>query len=180
MRDRLDKFMRGLAAAAHLLNVAVENRSALECIVLQANIIDGALRVGLILQAQLDTKNSTIDEILLYQAEADKAVSEREIYKRCLSAGVVDQKLFDALSNLYDKRNKCIHRYLLSDIDYDYAINLVFELDKVRDEVVNVIGKLESEQISRGMGMTGSGPPASKAFLREYAAGKEKWYNLGR
>src|SRR5262249_17438755 len=139
MSDQLERFLQGMAAAAHLLNRAIEKQSALECIVLQANILDGMLRVGLILKAQLDAGNTAIEVDLLQQGETDKKISERQIYERCRGAGVIEPHLFDTLSSVYDKRNKCMHRYLLSDIDYDYAVNLVFELDKVCDEVKAVI-----------------------------------------
>ena len=171
--------MQGMTAAAHLMNVAVEKRSALECIVLQSNIIDGSLRIGLILKRQLVERNLAVDETLLDQTDDDKAISERSIYKRCLSAGVIDQRLFNNLSTLYNKRNKCIHRYLLSDIDYDFATHLVFELDSVLDEVGTVINRLESEQVAQGIGMTVAGPSTTKEELRKFAAIKEKPYNLG-
>jgi len=41
-----------------------------------------------------------------------------------------------------------------------------------------VVWQLEHEQIQRGVGMTVSGPSVSREFLREFASGKEKPYNL--
>jgi hypothetical protein len=178
MADGLERFLQGMAAAAHLFNRAVEKKSALECIVLQANMLDGMLRIGLILKNQLDTNSSVVDQDLLTQDSTDRKVSEREIYKRCRDAAVIDPKLFDTLSSVYDKRNECIHRYVLSEIDYDYATKLVFELDGLLDTVKATIWHLEHEQIQRGIGMTVAGPSASKEFLREFASGKEKPYNL--
>jgi len=178
MADALERFLQGMAAAAHLFNRAVEKKSALECIVLQANMLDGILRVGLILKKQLDTHSSVVDQELLAQGPADRKVSEREIYKRCRDAGVIDLKLFDALSSAYDKRNECIHRYVLSEIDYDYATRVVFELDGVLDAVKAAVWRFEHEQIQKGIGMTVAGPSTSSEFLREFASGKEKPYNL--
>ena len=83
MADILERFLQGVAAAAHLFNRAVENKSALECIVLQASLLDATLRVGLILKKQLDSKSSVIDEEILSQGLTDSRISEREIYKRC-------------------------------------------------------------------------------------------------
>jgi len=178
MADDLERFLQGMAAAAHLFNRAVEKKSALECIVLQANMLDGTLRIGLILKKQLDTNSSVVDRELLTQVPTDRKISEREIYKRCRDAGVIRPALFDALSAVYERRNECIHRYVLGAIDYDYATKLVFELDKLLDAVKAVVWQLEHEQIQRGVGMTVSGPSVSREFLREFASGKEKPYNL--
>jgi uncharacterized protein YutE (UPF0331/DUF86 family) len=178
MSQALDKFLQGMSAAVHLLNHAIERRSALECIVLQANLTDGCLRMALILKAQLDSRSNVIDDSLLQQQDSDPKVPERTIYKRCLQAGVIDQSLFDALSTAYGKRNKCIHRYLLSEIDYDYATELVFELDGIFDRVNAIVDQLERQQIELGVGMTVTGPPLAKEFLKDFAAKKEKRHNL--
>src|SRR3989442_1570584 len=101
MSQVLEKFQQGMAAAVHLLNKAIERRSALECIVLQANLIDGVLRLALILKAQLDSLSNAVDDSLLRQRDSDSKVTEKMIYARCLQAGVIDQSLFDALSAAY-------------------------------------------------------------------------------
>src|SRR6266496_2651922 len=131
MADPLEKLLQAMAAAVRFLNKAIDKRCALECIVLQANVIDGALRVGLVLKAQLESGTRKIDDSLLKQAETDPKIPERSIYQRCLDKDVIDRGLFDRLSSVYDKRNKCIHRYLLTDIDYDYPTSVVFELDEL-------------------------------------------------
>jgi hypothetical protein len=177
--DQLARFMQGMAAATFLLDTAIEKRSALECIVLLSNLIDGALRVGLILRRQLDNATNEIDVTLLAQTDGDRAMSERSIYKACLEGRLIDASLFEALTQAYDKRNKCIHRYLLSEIDYDYATSLVFELDSLLRRIRGVIWLLEDEQIQRGVGMTVAAGLATKEFLREFASEKEKSHNLG-
>jgi len=178
MSEAVDKFLQGMSAAMHLLNRAIARQSALECIILQANLIDGCLRMGLILKAQLDSRRNAVDDSLLHQRDPDPKMPERAIYNRCLQARVVDQSLFDELSAAYNKRNKCIHRYLLSDIDYDYATELVFELDGILDRVRAVVKQLERQQIELGVGMTVIGSPLAKEFLKDFAAKKEKRYNL--
>jgi uncharacterized protein YutE (UPF0331/DUF86 family) len=178
MSQVIDKFMQGMAAAVHLLNRAIDRRSALESIVLQANLIDGSLRIALILKAQLDSRSSVIDDSLLQQQDSDPKVPEKAIYERCLQAGIIDKPLFDELSAAYNKRNKCVHRYLLSDIDYYYATKLVFELADIRDRVNAIVEQLENQQIQLGVGMTRTGPQVSKEDLKDYAAEKEKRYNL--
>ena len=130
------------------------------------------------MKAQLDSRTSAIDDSLLQQRDSDPKIPEKEIYKRCLQADIVDKSLFDELSAAYNKRNKCIHRYLLSDIDYDYATELVFELAAIFDRVGGVVEQLENQQIKVGVGMTRIGPTLSKELLKDYAAEKEKRHNL--
>jgi len=179
MPDNLETFMQGMTAAAFLFNRAVEKRSALECLVLQANIIDGCLRIGLILKQQLDTCNAAVDQSLLRQKDEDPRISERDIFQRALNSGVIDGALHRTLSEAYEKRNKCIHRYLLCSIDYDYVAKLVFELDHLLDQVRDQISRLEQEQICRGVGMTVEGSETTKEQLRDFALRKERPYNLG-
>lgn len=152
--DPLGKLLQGVAAAAQLLNTATEKRSALEAIVLQSNLIDGTLRVGLVLKFQLDSGTGTIKESFLIPKDSE---TEKSIYQRCLDKKIIDQSLFKKLSQAHDKWNQCIHRYLLSDIDYDYASNLVFELDELLSSVRAAIGHLEKQQLEKRIGMTRSG-----------------------
>ncbi len=178
MNEIFPRFLQGMAAAAHLLNKGIEKQSALECIVLQSNLIDGSLRMGLILKKQLNEKSLEVDEDLLKQEDGDPMIPERKVYQLALDSSVIDQLLFTDLSEAYKKRNKCIHRYLLCSIDYDFATSLVFELDELIDRVKERIYKIEKEQIETGWGMTVSGPDTTKEFLKKFAAKKEKPYNL--
>jgi hypothetical protein len=178
MADHLERFLKGLSAAVFLLNKAIEKQSALECIVLQANIIDGMLKIGLILKSQLQKGSADYDDTLLKQDDDDKATSERSIYKRCFISKVIGEELFKSLEEVYQKRNRCIHRYLLCEIDYDYATRLVFALDAVMDGVKETIAGLEKEQIEKGVGMTAMGEGSSRESLLDFASGKEKRHNL--
>lgn len=76
MSDSLKKLLQGMVAATHLLDKAYEKQSALESIVLQTNLIDGALRLGLILKAQLDSGTQTIDESLLIQNKTNTRIAD--------------------------------------------------------------------------------------------------------
>lgn len=56
--DRLAHFMNGFAAAAQLGRRAAVSGFVIEFVILAASIIDGALRIGLALQHQIDTESS--------------------------------------------------------------------------------------------------------------------------
>jgi len=176
--DALGKLLQGVTSAMFLLHKAMENRFALECLVLQSNIIDGSLRVGLILKSQLDLRTQVIDETLLRQNETGPKISETDIYQRCRDAKIIDQALFIKLSQAYKKVNQCIHGYVLTDVNYDDASRLVFKIDELMDSVKSAIGRLEKQQVKKGVGMTKLGPKlgpkATEEFLKAFAGGKEK------
>ena len=178
MYSPFPRFLQGFAAAVHLLNVAIEKRAALECIVIQANLIDGLLRMGLVLQAQLKERSSEIDERFIKQEDGDPMISEREIYKRAFAEDLIDQSLYNDLSAAYTRRNKAIHRYLLCSVTYEDAKRLVFCLDDLMERVRDQVHLIEQEQIQQGVGITVSGPEADRGFLKEFAAKKERPYNL--
>jgi len=127
---RVGKFIEAIAAARHHLSRAYDTRSALECIVLSASIIDAQLRIGIIMKQQLDNKTDSFDESLIHQKGGDKKRQERDILKMALDHGVINDIVYHMLNELYNKRNKCIHRYIISDINYQYATRLVFEYDE--------------------------------------------------
>ena len=104
--SRMGQFMDGFVAAAELLQRAAENGFFIEDICLAASVIDGSLRIGLILQHQLETRSSALLDELLLQTDADAIVSEREIYRRAAQQGVIDGNLAHVLEELYTKRNR--------------------------------------------------------------------------
>lgn len=174
MPDVLEQFLSGMAAACVKFNEAVEKRSAIERIILGAAIIDGQLRMALILREPLQSNSRSIQEKLLCEADDERGVSERSIFRRCRDAGIVDEPLFQRLGAAYDKRNKIIHRYLLSDANYAFATALVFEYADVIETVKQVVHRIESEQIRLGRGMTVPGPECDLSLIKEMAKNKEQ------
>ena len=91
MAGRLEDFIAGFAAAVELRTRAGELGAFIESVCLGATVIDGALRIGLILKHQRITGTSEILPELLYQAEDDKPVSERVVYRRAREQEVIDE-----------------------------------------------------------------------------------------
>ncbi len=178
---RLRKFIEAVAAATRHLNRAYETRSALESIVLSAVLIDAQLRIGIIMKDQLAHGTDDIDESLLHQRDGDKKRSEREIIKMARDRGLINDTGHQDLSELYDQRNKCIHRYVISDISYHYVINLVFRYADAMDKVREAVEYVESIQYARGIGLVqakGDGTEPSfhadfKKWMKELAESKE-------
>ena len=151
--DRLEHFMSGFAAATELLSRAFENGFLIEVVVLGALVIDGCLRIGLILDHQIRTRSDQVLEELLFQRDEDRIVTERQVYQRALDASVVSQGVFDELSALYSERNRVVHRYIISDITTEQVFRVAHRYEQVIPEVNEAVWVLEDKQIRLGVGM---------------------------
>lgn len=149
--------MTGFTAAVELDRRAAKEGCFVESVVLSAAVIDGTLRMGLILKHQLDTNTNDLLDELLYQEEGEKGISEREIYRRTLDKRIITQETYDSLNALYDLRNRVIHRYIISMITTKDVLDIACSYYSLKHEVSDHVAKLEKEQIRLGVGMTASG-----------------------
>ena len=156
-QNRYHLFMASIAATIDLRNKAYESNSFIECIVLTANYIDALLRSAIILTNQLEHRNSVIDISVLFQSESDKPIMEKEIYKRALSRNIIDQELFDGLINLYNERNKVVHRYIITDIRTEDIKQILFRYYELDDKVWKIVNTLEKRQFEQEIGLYGNG-----------------------
>lgn len=156
MVDRLQDFIAGLTAAVELHARAAELGAFIESVCLGATVIDGALRIGIILKRQLVTGTSEILPELLYQAEDDKPVSERAVYQRARELDVIGDALFQKLELLYQQRNRVVHRYIISELTTQDILNIALDYQDAIGYVSGAVAKLENEQIRKRVGMTRS------------------------
>ena len=154
MASRLDDFISGFIAAVELRNRAGELGAFIEAICLSATVIDAALRIGLILKHQLRTESSEIPSELLHQAENDKPVSERHIYRKASEQAVIDRALFERLELLYQQRNRVVHRYITSELTTQDVLRIALDYEHTIGKVSEAVDELEREQIRKGVGMT--------------------------
>lgn len=176
---RFEMFMFSLATTIDLINTASQNGSFIELVVLEANKIDGLLRLSIILTDQISQKNSDIDISLLFQNESDKPISERDIYKRALSKKIINQELYNELETLYNERNKVVHRFLITDIKTRDVLKISIKYGALQNKIGNVLTALEQEQFKLGVGIYGTGnPPDQKIdkfeLKRLFASVKDK------
>jgi hypothetical protein len=157
MVDKFINFMNGFSAAVHLMERARKNGFGIEYICLSASVIDGKLRIALVLKNQIDKNNNEILDELIFQAKEDKIISEREIYKRALNDNIIKKDLFRELEYLYKQRNRVVHRYIISDIKTDEVYNIGIRYAKIIPLISQEVRKLEDKQIEMGVGMTVSG-----------------------
>ncbi len=152
--NKFDNFMNGFAATVQLLQRAVENGFSIEYVVLAASLIDATLRMGLILKHQLETKTKDILEDLLFQADEDKIISERAIYNKSLKKKIISKNLFEKLESLYKKRNRVIHRYIISGITTKEVLTIGIAYEQIISSINQAVKEIEEEQIKLGVGMT--------------------------
>jgi len=173
INEKFHSFMSSLCAAVELDLRAAKQGCFVEEVVLAAAIIDATLRIGLILKHQIETSSDQLLEDILYQGEEDKAVLERQIYKRSFDKGIIDEPTFNALNALYGERNKVVHRYIISTITTLDILGISEKYNDVKRKVSNFIETLEKEQIRLGVGMTVEGVGQYSAQdIRELATGK--------
>ena len=153
MSTRLGSFMGGFGAAVELFQRATSQGSCVEVVVVGATLVDGSLRIGLILNDQLRSGTPDIDDKLLSH-DPRSMLTERQIFRRAASEGVIGSDLLAELEALYDDRNRVVHRYLISDITTDEVMQIAVRYERVIPLISACIGRLEQEQIHRGVGMT--------------------------
>ncbi len=157
IESRIGQFMGGFVAAAELLQRAAQNEFFVEYICLAASVIDGALRIGLILQHQLKTGSSELLEELLLQTDDDRIVSEREIYRRAAQEGVIHAGLRQKLEDLYRRRNRVVHRFIVSELTTHEVLQIAMDFEQILPAVNAAVGALEARQVELGVGMSRSG-----------------------
>lgn len=162
--DKLGNFLRGVAASNEILQNAWKNGAFIECVCLESNQIDALLRIGLILKEQLKNENSEVNEKYLFQGESDSPISEKQIFQLAKEKGIIDEEIRVKLYSLYSRRNKVIHRYIISEITTRQVSEIALEYSKQKEGINAIIEKLEILQIELGIGMTkdGKGVPKKK------------------
>jgi len=154
---RFEMFLQGVGATAYMLNKAVENHAFIEATCLLASQIDGLLRIGIVLKKQIENNNSIIEKEWIYQGKKDKKKSEKDIYKKAKELKIVDEDTFNELYQLYDNRNRVIHRFIISEITLAEVENIAYQYYQMQQKINSIIYDIESKQIKLGIGMTKKG-----------------------
>lgn len=155
--DRYENFIASLAASFDLKNKAIENKSAIELLIIIANQIDAYLRMAIVMKKQLQDRTNRIDITLLFQGANDSPVMERKIYKQAKDLGIITDDTFTKLEKLYTERNKVVHRYIISSFKTVYLYEIVYEYETVCETVRQNLKSVEDLQFSEGIGIHGNG-----------------------
>jgi uncharacterized protein YutE (UPF0331/DUF86 family) len=178
--DKLTRFMEGFAAASELARRAEDRLQHIEFICLAASIIDGLLRMGLILRHQIDTKSTDVLDDLLYQSDTDRIVGEREIYRRAAKRGVIGREVFQALGELYGRRNRVVHRYIISEITTADVAGIAHDFRRMLSVVSHAVWLVEDEQVRLGVGMTSRVLPGTDPDVTTAQMAARKHANTSR
>jgi hypothetical protein len=143
-----------MGALRLLLFNANHKGSLIEGMVVYAAMVDGLLRMGLVLQRQILQKNSEIDGILISQQAGNSFLTERKVYRLALDEAVIDQTLFQTISSLYDRRNQVVHQFLLTNLTYDDLPPTLERYELVYKNLYKIVYALEAKQIEMGIGMS--------------------------
>jgi hypothetical protein len=147
-------FIDGVAAASELYGRTGETGSFVESVCLGASLADAILRIGVVLQEQIDKRNRDIPLELVFQGPKDKAISERDIYRRSLAASVIDESTFAQLQALYADRNRVIHRYIISRITTSEVLDIAIRYEHMIEALRKRLEEIEERQIRENVGIT--------------------------
>lgn len=136
-----------------LLKKAVDNKAYFEATCLLGNQIDSLLRISIVLKKQISNNNDTIEREWIYQGHNDKKKSEKNIYKAALTLGVISEELYKSLFELYEDRNRIIHRFVISEITLAEVEQIVYKYHFLREEIKTIVSGIEAEQLKLNVGM---------------------------
>jgi hypothetical protein len=152
-KENLAQFLKGFSAAYQLLVRASQNGSFVEFVCLATSIVDALLRQALFLHYQLRNNSMVFPDELFSQEDDDKAILEREIYKQAFQEALITPGLFAVLEDLYKKRNKVIHRFIISKITTRQVLDIALEYERIIPLLGDVVRKLEDEHIKLSTGV---------------------------
>jgi len=155
--DKHDNFLASLAASYDLLNNALDSESYVEVIVILANQIDAFLRSSIILKEQLEKRTDDIEVKYIFQGDDESGINERKIYKKALEVRIIDDEMFKDLNDLYNLRNRVIHRYIISFLKTRDIIKIAYNYLILNEKIRLILKSYEEMQFGKGFGIYGRG-----------------------
>ena len=153
--EKYDRFIGSLGAANDLLCSAIDSGSFFEIIAISASVIDAYLRLGLVIKKQIENSTNDIELKYLYQADNEKGLLESHIYQHAINANIIDQSLHSELKELYQLRNRVIHRYVISNIKTMDLAMISGRYIEVTEKIRLILRELENQQAKEKFGLYG-------------------------
>jgi hypothetical protein len=157
--DRFEKFNASLAASFDLKKKAMENLSFIELIIVSANQIDAYLRLCIVFKFQLLESSLLFKLEYLFQGERDKPLMEKKVYDKAKEMNIISEAQHEKLYLLYDRRNKVVHRYIITDIKTKELLEISYDYELLCEEVRLVLRIIEAEQFEKKIGYHGPKDP---------------------
>ncbi len=116
--DPLNDLIHAIPTSRLLLQKAHEEGALIEGLCLYVSTIDALLRLALVYSRTQKAPNYTytIPKELIRQDEGEKTYREKEIYDFALKEKVISDDLYKRLYEMYDYRNRVVHRFNISGI----------------------------------------------------------------
>lgn len=152
---KYDRFIGSLGAANDLLYSAIDSGSFFEIIAISASVIDAYLRLALVIKKQIENSTNDIELNYIYQADNEKGLLERQIYQHAVNANIIDKSLHDELKDLYQLRNRVIHRYVISNIKTVDLAMISGRYIETTEKVRLILNELENQQTKEKYGLYG-------------------------
>jgi len=155
--SKYDNFIGSLASSYDLREKAMESTSYIEVIAIVSNQIDAFLRMSILLKKQLQNDTNEIEVKYLFQEENERGIIERKIYKEAKELGILDEEKFNELNDLYDIRNRVIHRYIISHLKTSDIADTSVKYLILSEKIKSVLKSIEEEQMEGNIGIYGRG-----------------------
>ncbi|MFH2068276.1 MAG: hypothetical protein ABII89_02275 [Candidatus Omnitrophota bacterium] len=143
--DYFDNLTCSIATVRLLLQKAHKNGSLIEGLCLYVSAIDGLLRLAIVYtrtQKSPDHKYS-FEKRLIYQDDGERTYSEKEIYRIALEEQVISPELYQKLLDMYEFRNKVIHRFSISTITCSQIAEACIKFERIYNEIFKIVEFLE-------------------------------------
>lgn len=154
---KYDNFIGSLASSYDIREKAMESKSYIELIAIISNQIDAFLRMSILLKKQLLSETNEIEIKYLFQSDNDRGIIERTIYNEAKEMEIVDEEVYKELNELYNLRNKVIHRYIISHIKTVDIADISMKYFFLSEKINLILKLIEDEQIEKGVGIYGIG-----------------------
>jgi hypothetical protein len=170
--ENFSNFLYSFGAARRLLEHAHTTGSLIEGLVVYVSLIDGLLRIAIILEKQLQHGSGDFDFSYIEQKQSGPKYTERQIFEEAYRRKIIGSALKRKIADLYEKRNAVIHRFFLTGLKY---VDLEPWLDSYEDiylQCYDIVYKLESRQLREGKGMTKTGQPSDREHVNKAVIAK--------
>jgi hypothetical protein len=165
--DEFKNFLYSFGAARNLLDRAFNVGSLIEGLVLYVSLVDGLLRIALILHIQIDTGGQDFDFSYIQQERGKRRYSERQIYEEAFQRDLINADLKNEIEELYETRNAFVHRFFLTSVRYVDLGSTLDRYESVYHRCYDLVNSLEEQQLQTGRGMTTTGPASDRRKIAD-------------
>jgi len=170
--DSFSNFLYSFGAARKLLEKAHSTGSLIEGLVLYVSLIDGLLRIAIILDKQLKDDSHDFDFSYVEFSNSGPKYTEKQIYQEAFGRGIITEQLRTDITELYENRNAVVHRFFLTSLKYLNLEGWLDSYEEIYEQCYRIVHDLESRQLRAGKGMTRTGPQSDRERITKAVSAK--------